>query len=148
MNLELGEANSEIETYVTKEEELKKELASLDDEDAKVQETIKSSQDTITMKLKEREDTLVLITQLKTELDMLKDKEVSVVNALSMMARSLVIAPARSAANRLKFTEPASSWPSSTTRRFQAGLWPAALRASTALTSATIGALSSDAERP
>ena len=89
LNLELGEANSEIETYVTKEEELKKELASLDDEDAKVQETIKSSQDTITMKLKEREDTLVLITQLKTELDMLKDKEVSVVNALSMMARSL-----------------------------------------------------------
>lgn len=89
LNLELGEANSEIETYVTKEEELKKELASLDDEDAKVQDTIKSNQDTIALKLREREDTLVLITQIKTELDMLKDKEVSVVNALSMMARSL-----------------------------------------------------------
>jgi len=89
LNLELGEVNSEIDTYATKEGELKKELDSLDDEDVKVQETIKSSQDTIALKLKEREDTLVLITQLKTELDMLKDKEVSVVNALSMMARSL-----------------------------------------------------------
>ena len=77
--------------YLTTEkfEELKKELASLDDEDAKVQDTIKSNQDMIALKLKEREDTLVLITQTKTELDMLKDKEISVVNALSMMARSL-----------------------------------------------------------
>ena len=89
LNLELGEVNSEIDTYAMKEQELKKELSSLDDEDVKVQETIKSSQDTIALKLKEREDTLVLITQLKTELDMLKDKEISVVNALNMMARSL-----------------------------------------------------------
>lgn len=89
LNLELGEVNSEIDTYSMKEGDLKKELASLDDEDAKVQETIKSNQDTIALKLKEREDTLVLITQLKTELDLLKDREVSVVNALSMMARSL-----------------------------------------------------------
>ncbi len=88
LNLELGEVNSEIDTYVTKEEEFKKELASLDDEDAKVQDTIKLNQDTTALKLKEREDTLVLITQSKTELDMLKDKEVSVTNALSMMARS------------------------------------------------------------
>jgi len=89
LSLELEEVISEINSYMTKEEEFKKELASLDDEDSKVQETIKANQDTIALKLKEREDTLVLITQLKTELEMLKDKEISVVNALTMMTRSL-----------------------------------------------------------
>jgi len=89
LNLELGEVKSEIDTYAVKEEELKKELATLNDEDSKVQETIKGNQDAITGKLKEREDTLVLITQLKTELEMLKDKETSVINALTMMSRSL-----------------------------------------------------------
>jgi chromosome segregation protein len=89
LNLELGEVKSEIDTYAVKEEEMKKELAVMNDEDSKVQDTIKSNQEMITSKLKEREDTIVLITQLKTELDMLKDKETSVINALSMMARSL-----------------------------------------------------------
>ncbi len=89
LNLELDEVKSEIDTYAFKEEELKKELATLNDEDSKVQETIKSNQETISVKLKEREDTLVLITQLKTELDLLKDKEISVINALTMMGRSL-----------------------------------------------------------
>ncbi len=89
LNLELDEVKSEIDTYASKEEELKKELVTLNDEDFKVQETIKSNQETISVKLKEREDTLVLITQLKTELDLLKDKETSVINALTMMGRSL-----------------------------------------------------------
>ncbi len=89
LNLEFDEVKSEIDTLVTKEEELKKEIFQLNDEDSKVQETINSNQDTISLKLKEREDTLVLITQLKTELDLLKDKETSILNALNMMARSL-----------------------------------------------------------
>ncbi len=88
LNLEFDEVKSEIDALVSKEEELKKELSSLDDEDIKVQETIKASQDNIALKLKEREETLVLITQLKTEIDLFKDKEAAVLNALSMMARS------------------------------------------------------------
>lgn len=89
LNLEFDEVKSEIGTLVVKEEELKKELSQLNYEDAKVQETIKGNQDIISLKLKEREDTLVLITQLKTSLDLLKDKETSVLNALNMMSRSL-----------------------------------------------------------
>ena len=89
LNLELGEVKSEIDTYASKEEELKKELGSLNDEDAKVQDTIKSNQETVANKLKEKEEVLVLITQLKTELELLKDRETSVINALNMMARSL-----------------------------------------------------------
>jgi len=44
--------------------------------------------------------------------------------------------------------DPASSSPSSTTRRFQVGPPEVAFKASTAFNSATMGPLSSDAERP
>lgn len=89
LNLELDEVKSEIENSTAKEEEFNKELASLDDEDIKVQETIKANQETISAKAQEREETLVHITQMKTELDLLKDKEESVLKALNMMGRSL-----------------------------------------------------------
>lgn len=89
LNLELDEVKSEIETLTAKEEELKKELASLDEEDIKVQETIKANQETIALKAKGREEVLVQITQMKTELSLLTDKEESVLKALNMMRRSL-----------------------------------------------------------
>lgn len=89
LNLELDEVKSEIETLTAKEVELKKELASLDEEDIKVQETIKANQETIALKAKEREEVLVQITQMKTELSLLTDKEESVLKALNMMTRSL-----------------------------------------------------------
>lgn len=89
LNLELDEVKSEIEGLLAKEEESKKELVSLSDEDIKVQETIRVNQETMHMKAKEREETLVQITQIRTELELLKDKEESLLKALNMMGRSL-----------------------------------------------------------
>ncbi|MFH0772306.1 MAG: chromosome segregation protein SMC [Candidatus Omnitrophota bacterium] len=86
--LELEEVKSEIGSLALSEERFKEELLLLDQEDLKVQLAVKENQDAISHKLKEREDSLVLITQLKTELDSLKDREEALLSALGMMKRA------------------------------------------------------------